>query len=270
MEFIHQSFLHFERMWAVSLRHVRQMYKDTSRLIHIFYWPFLDFVLWGFTAKWMQSSYVHDSRLAITMLTALVAWQMAVRANLDVSTHLLEDVQDANIPNLFCSPLSIYEWAGGIFLLSCVNVAALFVFSCASIALLYQMNVIAVGWPLLPYLISLFISGLGIGFFAASLIIYYGRRVIGLIYMIGWLFAPFSGAFYAISVLPTAMRVVAYCLPMSYAIEGVRQLVMTSTFSWYLFAMSFVLSCVLFVMAFVFFLYMFAASKSKGLSRLSD
>jgi len=260
----------YERMWAISLRHLRQMYKDVSRLIHVFYWPFLDIMLWGFTAQWVQQRYTDDARFSLTMLAAIVAWQLFVRANLDVSTHLLEDIQDQNIVNLFASPLTLFEWAGGILLLTFANVAALMLFCSSTVFLLYHLNIAAVGLAVMPFIFNLMLGGLAVGFLGAGLLIYWGRRTLGIIYMLGWFFAPFSGAFYPITILPIGLRLIAQILPIHYTIEGIRQLVSVGTFSYHLLGISFVLSVLYCVLGFTFFVCMFACSKQKGLARLAD
>jgi ABC-2 type transport system permease protein len=260
----------FQRMWAVSLRHMRQMYKDVTRLIHIFYWPLLDLLVWGFTARWVQLSYTHEPRFALTMLAAIVAWQLVVRASMDVSVHLLEDIQDQNIVNLFASPLSLYEWAGGILLLTIINVSALIIFCTLVVYGLYSLNILSVGLSVMPFVLNLVCSGLAIGFLGAAMLIYWGRRMIGIVYMLGWFFAPFSAAFYPIATLPWALRYIAHALPISYAIEGIRTLSKTGQFSWQLWSISSILSIIYLIAAFSFFVYMFALSKRRGLQRLAE
>jgi len=260
----------FMRMWAISLRHLRQMRRDIGKFIHVFYWPFLDILLWGFTAQWVQHSYAHQAKFSLAFLTALIAWQLVARASLDVSTHLLEDIMDHNIVNIFATPLSIWEWTGGIFLLSFIYLFSLTIFCVMVIELLYHLNILSAGIMLAPFAFNLIITGFFIGFASAGFLIYLGRRALGFIYMMGYFFAPFSGAFYPIEILPEWLKIIAQALPFSYAIEGIRQLVQTGHFSWYLFGISFIMSAIYFVIFFAFFMWMFHCSVKKGLARLSD
>lgn len=260
----------YGRMWAISLRHLRQMPRDIGRLINVFYWPLLDIMLWGFTAQWVQKSYAYDAKFSLTVLTAMVCWQLVVRANLDVSTLLLEDIMDHNIANIFSTPLALFEWAGGIFMLSVINLFSLTLFCTLAVELFYRLNILQAGILLAPFIFNLFIMGLAIGFCSAGILISCGRRSLGIIYMMGWFFAPFSGAFYPITVLPISMQIIAQALPISRAIEGIRLVVSTGEISWNLFLVSLLMSSFYLICSFVFFIHMFARSKSKGLARLSD
>ncbi len=259
-----------QRMWAISLRHLRQMRKDVSKLINVFYWPFLDVMLWGFTAQWVQSGCTNDPHFTITMLTAVVAWQLFVRTNLDVSTNLLEDIQDSNVVNLFASPLALHEWVGGILILTALNTLALLSFCSVVVWLLYQANVMAIGIRVIPFIFNLLMTGLSVGFLGASLLISYGKRMLGIIYMLGWFFSPFSGAFFPIVTLPFVLRIFAQMLPISYTIEGIRTLSKTGVFSLSLWFTSFLLSILFITVSFSFFIFMFMQSKRKGLQRLAD
>lgn len=259
------------RMWAISLRHIRQTYKDVWRFVNIFFWPVLNMIIWGFNAKWIQSSYAHDAHLSLAILTALIGWQVSRRAVMDVSIHLFEEISDRNIANIFSTPLSIFEWVGGIFIMSMINVTCAAGICIATVKLCYDLNVLnAMGFALLPFLISLFIAGLSLGFVSAAPLLIWGRRVHGIIFVLCEIFAPFSGAFYPISVLPSFLRMIAQALPMSYAIEGIRQAVMTGVVSWRLCGISFLMSLVYFVVLFTIFVYLFGYSKNKGLERLAD
>jgi len=267
---INRALASINRMWAVSLRHLRQMRGDIGRLIHIFYWPFMDLTVFGFMASWVQQDYAQDTNLLFVILVAMVAWEIVARANMDVSIHFLEDIMDNNVVNMFASPLSLREWAGGILMLSVVNVTVLFFFCVLVIELLYRLNILVIGFAIAPFLFNLFIAGLAIGFFATGLLVYFGRAFLGVMYMMGWFFSPFSGAFYPIEVLPYSLRIIAQTLPLSYAIQGIRLLVQHGTISWRLWTISLLMSSIYLVCSLIFFARMFSLSKRKGLARLSD
>jgi len=259
------------RMWAISLRHLKQTYKDVWRFTNIFFWPLLNMVIWGFNAQWIQGNFAHDPRLPAAMLTALIGWQVSRRAIMDVSLHLFEEITDRNVANIFSTPLSIVEWVGGIFIMSALNVTCATFICMATVKILYGINILhGMGLALLPFLITLFFAGLSFGFFSAAPLLIWGRRVHGIIFVLCEIFGPFSGAFYPIAVLPFFLQSIAYMLPICHAVGGIRQAVMTGVVPWHMCGLSLGITTIYFVILFSAFVFLFKCSKNRGLERLSD
>lgn len=190
--------MEFYRVWAITLRHLRHIIHDFARLTVIFYWPFEEIILWGYSGLWVQSDTGGLSHVGLSLLIGAVLWQITVRANYDISLNLLEEIWSYNVGNLFSTPLQLAEWIVAVILLALITLSVITLFLAGVVWSLYAFSITSLGWSLLPMLICLFISGLSIGFFAASLLIYWGVRIEPLVYMIGWIFAPFSGIYYAL------------------------------------------------------------------------
>lgn len=260
----------FTRMWAISVRHIYQFRRDSSRWTHVFYWPLLDIILWGFSIRWMSSDMGADQRLSLAVLAALALWQIVVRSNFDVSITLLEDIESYNVVNLFSSPLSVFEWIGGIFLFACINLVCTFCYCTLLVKLLYGVNILVLGWRLIPIVGALFITGLALGFFSAGILIYRGRRIAGFVYLLGWMFAPVSSVFYPIHVLSPILQKIAWLLPAAHIFEGLRSLVLNEYVPLHAMAIGSALAAAYFTGAVFFFHWMFTKSCTRGLARLSQ
>ncbi len=136
--------------------------------------------------------------------------------------------------------------------------------------LLYGANVLSFGWLLIPIFFLLMQSGWMIGFFTAGCIMYGGRKVQKLVWVLGWIFAPFSGLFYALTVLPGWAYVIAKAIPMSYAIEGLRFYADKGIFPTYHLSISLLLNCFYMVLTLMFLVFMFHKSRVNGLARLES
>ena len=70
----------FGRIGALLSRHLYLYQRSVARLLEIFYWPFLDLIVWGFITIYLaeQGKQLHG---AVTFfLGALILWDVLFRA----------------------------------------------------------------------------------------------------------------------------------------------------------------------------------------------
>lgn len=241
--------------------------KDIHQLSDIFYWPLVDILIWGLTSVWIQ----HQSNvpnLPMIFMTALVFWQVVWRGSVGVSFPLLQEFWHRNLVNLFSTPLKISEWISGVLLLSICKVLVNIIFGALVVYILYSLNVFTLGWAFLPFAALLFIFGWSIGFLSSGLVIYWGHKVEMFVWMLPFLFAPFSAVYYPVEILPKWAQIISWSLPTTYIFEGMRQILYQKTFSWGYLGASFVLNGIFLFASILFFIFMFKKSLDKGLARL--
>jgi ABC-2 type transport system permease protein len=256
------------RIRALLIRTFKLTFRGIDPLVDFFYWPLFDIVVWGFTSRWVQTYQTTNSNVSLTLLTALVIWQACYRANLDISFNLLSELWSRNIVNLFATPLELKEWMACFMVVGLINTCIAVFFGMIAVWLLYSINVLSVGWVLIPFFISLVISGWSIGFLTASTIIYWGQHAQKFVWVMGWFFVPFSAVFYPMAVLPQWAQAIAKALPMTYVFEALRKYITTHSLSYQYLVTSFVLNGLYLAMALLLFKFTFDKSKSKGLARL--
>jgi ABC-2 type transport system permease protein len=255
------------RIKAIFLRYSYAIMKGPTQLSDLFYWPLVDILLWGLTSIWIQKQ-SEVPNLPLILMTALIFWQVAWRGSIDISFNILQELWHRNLVNLFSTPLKISEWIAGVILLCFCKLAVTITFGSVMVYLLYSLNVFAVGWAFLPFAALLLMFGWSVGFFAASMIIYYGHQVEMLAWMVGFLFAPFSAVFYPIEILPHWAQNISWCLPTTYVFEGMRQVLRGDPFPLGYCLTSLVLNILYLFLSITFFKYMFEKSRVKGLGRL--
>lgn len=259
--------MNIQRIFGTFLRYFFVLKKGLHQLSDMFYWPFVDILLWGLTSVWIQS-YTPQGQLPMVLLTGLIFWQIAWRGSIDIAVSLLQEFWHRNLVNLFSTPLKLSEWIAGILLLSISKLLITISFGTLVVYLLYSLNVFAIGWMFLPFTVSLIIFGWALSFLSSSAIIYWGHRVEMFAWMTAFLFAPFSAVFYPVSVLPGWAQVVSWSLPTTYIFEGMRAILSGKAFPTYYFWISMGLNILYLSLAIALFYYAFEKSRAKGLARL--
>jgi ABC-2 type transport system permease protein len=255
------------RILGVFFRYWYVLFRGSHSVADLFYWPFVDILLWGLTSVWIQQQQ-SIPQLPLILMTGLIFWQITWRGAIDIPVNLLQEFWNRNLVNLFSTPLRISEWSLGVLLLCLVKLCVTITFGATVVYFLYTLNVFEIGWAFLPFATSLLIFGWTVGFLAASAIVYWGQQVEAFAWMLGFIFAPFSGVFYPVDILPAWAQIFSWSLPTTYIFAGMRTVLMKGEFPLGYLAVSIVLNGLYLFLAFMLFRFMFEKSRAKGLARL--
>jgi ABC-2 type transport system permease protein len=256
------------RIAAMTIRHLYLARRSLDHWAELIYWPVIDLLLWGLTTRWIESEHGDVPLFALIVLTGVVFWKIVWRASHEISVNLLQEIWSQNLLNLFATPLSVWEWSASLVVLGLFKNVLTMIVGIATVWLLYRLNILVVGWMLLPFFFSLMASGWFVGFISAGLIIYYGRRLQGLAWILGFVLAPFSAVYYPVSVLPYWARPISACLPMTYVFEGMREIIRGGPPPINFLLISFALNLFYVALAILFFNMMFEKSRTRGLGRI--
>src|SRR3972149_4192974 len=129
------------RIMAFTTRHLYLYKRSLPRLMEIFYWPFLDLVLWGFVTIYLVQFKWQLPNFVAFFLGALILWDILFRSQEGISVSFLEDMWARNILNIFVTPIGPMEYIVSLMLVSIVKLASgslrigsLASFICASLA----------------------------------------------------------------------------------------------------------------------------------------
>jgi len=256
------------RVWAITHSYVRQVIKDMTRLAQIFYWSFIELALIGFMAIWTKGS--SSSSVVFSLMAAAIVWSLINRVSLEMPFNMLEELWAHNLLNLFVSPLTIAEWMVSSALYAAIVFVPLLFFLWGLAYSMFGYNFFSVGWMLVPLLFNYYISALVIGFLTAAILIRYGLRATSYVFMISWIFAPMSGIYYSLSVLPVWVQYVAHLLPTYYGIDVLKTFVVSGEIVYWKLAAAFAFNALYLVLTLVLFKWMFEKSRQEGLTRLTN
>ena len=210
------------RITALIVRHLYLYRRSVPRLMEIFYWPFLDLVVWGFITVYLTRFQGQLPGVVTFFLGALILWDVLFRAQQGITISFLEEIWSRNLMNLFASPLKPSEFLAATMAMSVFKVAAVSLVMVGAAWLFYSYNVFIIGVALVPFVLNLILAGWIIGVLTTSLIMRFGQEAEVLAWGMVFLFQPISCVFYPLEVLPKWLQAVAWANPAAHVFEGMR------------------------------------------------
>jgi len=210
------------RILAMVVRYLYLMRASWPRLLEMAYWPTVQMILWGLINRFLVGQSEWMAQAAGLLIAAVLLWDVLFRAQLGVSTVFFEEMYSRNLGHLFVSPLRPYELVLSLLTISLLR-TLIGVGAAAGLAIvLYHYSIFDMGLPLLAFFANLMVMGWAIGLMVVALVMRCGLGAEGLAWALIFAFAPLSGIYYPISVLPGWLQEVAWCLPSSHVFEGMR------------------------------------------------
>ena len=210
------------RVTALLVRHLYLYRRSLPRIMEIFYWPFLDLVIWGFITLYLARYQSQVPGFVTFFLGALILWDMLFRSQQGITIAFLEELWARNLMNLFASPLKPSEFLTATMAMSVMKVTVVSIVMAGSALLFYSYNILIVGIWLMPFVLNLVITGWIIGVLTTSLIMRFGQEAEVLAWSMVFLFQPISCVFYPLEVLPTWLQMIAWANPAAHIFEGMR------------------------------------------------
>lgn len=210
------------RIIALIVRHLYLYRRSLPRIMEIFYWPFLDLVIWGFITLYLAKYQTQVPGFVTFFLGALILWDMLFRSQQGITISFLEELWARNLMNLFASPLKPSEFLAATIAMSILKVACVSIVMATCALLFYSYNVFTMGLWLAPFVFNLVLTGWVIGVFTTSLIMRFGQEAEVLAWSMVFLFQPISCVFYPIEILPGWLKPVAWANPAAHVFEGMR------------------------------------------------
>lgn len=253
------------RVTALIARHLYLYRRSLPRIMEIFYWPFLDLVIWGFITLYLARFQSQVPGFVTFFLGALILWDILFRSQQGITIAFLEELWARNLMNLFASPLKPSEFLAATMAMSIMKVVAVSLVMAVCALMFYSYNVLVIGLWLVPFVINLIITGWVIGVFTTSLIMRFGQEAEVLAWSMVFLFQPISCVFYPMEVLPAWLKPVALANPAAHIFEGMRAVLTSGTAPLTSLAWAAILNVVLVAVVIAWFYRTFAYCKEQGL-----
>jgi ABC-2 type transport system permease protein len=210
---------------AIALRQLYLMRSSPTRVLPMIAWVAVDIILWGFISRYLNTVTSTGINFISSLLGAVLFWDFFTRVMQGVTMAFFEDVWSRNFINLFATPLLISEYLIGLVLTGIATSAVGLIVMLLLATWLFGLPFFSMGLLLLPFLLVLFLFGIGLGILASAMVLRLGPASEWLVWPIPALLSPFVGVFYPLSTLPAWMRAVGHALPPSYVFENMRSVV---------------------------------------------
>lgn len=214
------------RIWGIFLRYYFNLIRTYDRLTDMFFWPFLDLLLWGLTSRYLVSSGVIDNKIILALLGGIILWIFPWRGQYEITINLLEELWNKNLVNLFATPILFSEWVLTLMLIGIFKSTLSFTFASLVAIAFYATNIYTLGLSLLPWAGLLIMFGWVFGLFISAIVLRYGTKIQTLAWVSISIISPFVGVYYPVSTLPSWAQTVAHYIPASYVFESMRNLIM--------------------------------------------
>ena len=260
--------ININRVFAMIYRYYVTTKHNFDRLSDMFYWPAMDLFIWGLTGLYFAGLHSNSNEFMTIVLTGLIFWIIIWRTQYEINVNLLSELWDKNLVNIFTSPLRIREWIAAFMVYGFLKMIVSVSFSALLAFFLYQYSIAMYGVYVIPFTISLALTGWVVGFFVAGILIQFGEKLQTFAWTGVALIAPFSGLYYPVSALPQWAQTVSFYIPSSYIFEDMRRIIAHQPILYETIIISFVLNLFYLILSIWFFVSMFEKSRALGLGRL--
>jgi ABC-2 type transport system permease protein len=199
------------------------------------------------------------------LISGVMLWDVLFRGQLGFSLSFIEELWSRNLANLYCSPLTPLEHILSLVAMSFVR-AVIGVVPAMLLAIpFYDFSIFTLGVPLLAFFFNLLFMGCALGLLVTAMILRYGLAAENMAWFLVFFLAPFSCAYYPISVLPGWAQVFALGLPSTHVFEGMRAVLFHGTFLWDHFFAAVGLNVLLCLIGIAAYLFSFGRARKLGL-----
>ncbi|HTC11833.1 MAG TPA: ABC transporter permease [Acetobacteraceae bacterium] len=253
------------RIWGLMYRHLALYRRSWPRLLELAYWPTLQMCIWGFTARFIAARAGNTVTFAAGLLLGgVLLWEVALRSQMGVAISFLEELWSRNLGHVFVSPLRPWELVAALIGMSVIRMAAGVLPAILLAWALYAFNLFSLGPILVLFFINLMVMGWWVALAVVSLILRHGAGAEALAWSVLFGLTPFSAVFYPVSVLPAAVRPIAFALPSAHVFEGMRAMLNQGVIRWDHLAWAIALNVVWTLAAALVFARQFRAARVRG------
>ncbi len=220
------------RIWGMIYRHVAIYRGSWPRMAEIAYWPTLNMLIWGFTARYFAQAGHGAGFTAGALIAGVLLWEITLRGQLGVTFTFLEEIWSRNLGHIFVSPLRPAEMVASLLVVSLVRTLIGLLPATIIAYLMYSYNILLLGPVLLLFFCNLMFMGWWIALGIVSLLFRYGAGAEALAWTIAFGITPLACVFYPVSALPVWLQPVALALPAAHIFQGMRSALLQHGADW--------------------------------------
>ncbi len=256
--------MNWNKIFALSLRHVYLIKGSFPRILDLIYWPTIQIFLWGFISKFFTLSSSYYNNTVGIILSAAILYDFLFRSSISYNMMFLEEIWSRNFTNLFIAPIKIKE------LITALTFTAIFrtligLVPAALIAIpLFGISIFKIGLPLIFLLTALYIFGVTLGLLVTSGLVRFGPSFENIAWASLFFLAPLGCIYYPIEILPEWLQLIAKLLPLVHIFEEMRNILINNVINYSEISKGIFLSILYFIIGVIVFYWSYDGAKKRG------
>ncbi|MBN1586814.1 MAG: ABC transporter permease [Candidatus Omnitrophica bacterium] len=215
----------WRRIQGVFFRHFYLWRHNADYVLDTLWHPVVDLLIWGFVTLYLKEASSQLGWMTSTLLAAVILWAILRRGQHEITFGLMEEAWSRNLLNFFTTPVTLADFLVGTACFGLIKLVIELTLMTFLAWILFGQNLVILGIQLIPFLVSLLMTGWVLGLFVNTLLIRFGRGLVALSWIMAFALQPFACVFYPVEALPLWAQAVARLLPCTYVFEGMRSLV---------------------------------------------
>ena len=256
--------MNFNRMLALSMRHLYLIKSSFPRILDLIYWPTIQIILWGFISKFFTMYSEYYTNTVGVILSCAILYDFLFRSSISFNMLFLEEIWSRNFTNLFVAPLRVSEIITALTGTALIRTLIGIIPAILLMSPLFGVSILKLGAPLFLLFLSLYIFGTTLGILVTSGLLRFGPAFENTAWSSLFLLAPLGCVYYPLSILPEWLQLIAKFLPLVYIFEEARSILINNAVDYTNIINALLLNLVYFVMAVMIFYYSFYGARKKG------
>ena len=256
--------MNFNKIFALSLRHVYLIKGSFPRILDLIYWPTVQIFLWGFISKFFTLSSSYFENTVGIILSAAILYDFLFRSSISYNMMFLEEIWSRNFTNLFIAPIRISE------IITALTITAIFrtligLIPAALLAIpFFGVSIFKIGTPLIFLLISLYIFGVTLGLLVTSGLVRFGPSFENIAWASLFFLAPLGCIYYSIEILPNWLQIIAKFFPLVHIFEEMRNILINDIIDYFQISKAILISFLYFIFGVIIFYISYNGAKNRG------
>ena len=256
--------MNWNKIFALSLRHIYLIKSSFPRILDLVYWPTIQVFLWGFISEFFTLSSNYYNNTVGVILSAAILYDFLFRSSISYNMMFLEEIWSRNFTNLFIAPIKLSE------IISALTFTAIFrtligLVPAALIAIpLFGVSIFNIGFPLILLLLTLYMFGVTLGLLVTSGLLRFGPSFENIAWASLFFLAPLGCIYYPIEILPEWLQTISKLLPLVYIFEEMRNILIYDNINYIQIFKAIVISFLYFVFSVFIFFCSYKGAKNRG------
>jgi ABC-2 type transport system permease protein len=218
------------RVMAMVKRYIYLILGSFPRIMELVYWPFVQLLLWGFVQLHLMQTTSFYAHAGGVLVGAVLLWDILLRSQFGFSLSFLEEMWSRNMGNIFMSPLRPAELVAALTITSLCRLVIGLLPVILMANLFFGFNLFGLGLGAAAFFVNLVITGWAIGLLSCGAVLRYGMGAESFTWIAAFFLLPLCCVYYPVSTLPPWLQYVSLSLPPTYVFEGLRALLIETTY----------------------------------------